>query len=183
MLVYQRVNLPTHGKPRMCGHGRGSVLFHHCRDAWCQGTGYLFSSVTWRRFFWWFFFKLSWFSLGLKQESLLLMVSEILQTHQLRLVCSWNPIILRLRCSSTIPGSCFQDFFSASISGTSRILQAGFLLWGWVSLRIGTSNSLEDHPRTNGYVVNNHDDRFRPLNGVMGPLINGRTSWLVNRAY
>ena len=46
-------------KPRMCGHGRGSVLFHHCRDAWCQGTGYLFSSVTWEEFRW-FFFKLSW---------------------------------------------------------------------------------------------------------------------------
>ncbi len=39
---------------------------------------------------------------------------------------------------------------------------------------------LEDHPRTDGYVVNNHGDRVRPLTGVMGPLINGRTSWLIN---
>ena len=29
---------------------------------------------------------------------------------------------------------------------------------------------LEDHPRI-GSVVNNHGDRFRPLNGVVGPLI------------
>ena len=29
-------------------------------------------------------------------------------------------------------------------------------------------------------MVNNHGDRVRPLTGVMGPLINGRTSWLIN---
>ena len=29
-------------------------------------------------------------------------------------------------------------------------------------------------------MVNNHGDRCCPLNGVVGPLINGRTSWLVN---
>ena len=32
---------------------------------------------------------------------------------------------------------------------------------------------LEDHPRTDGYVVNNHGDRFRPLSRVVGPLPNG----------
>ena len=30
-----------------------------------------------------------------------------------------------------------------------------------------------------GYVVNNHGDRCCPLNWDM-PLINGRTSWLIN---
>ena len=39
---------------------------------------------------------------------------------------------------------------------------------------------LEDHPRTDGYVVNNHGDRFRPLSRVVGPLPNGRTLWLIN---
>ena len=29
-------------------------------------------------------------------------------------------------------------------------------------------------------MVNKHGDRFRPLNGVVGPLTNGRTSWLIN---
>ena len=30
---------------------------------------------------------------------------------------------------------------------------------------------LEDHPRTDGYVVNNHGDRFRPLSvGLWDPL-------------
>ena len=30
-------------------------------------------------------------------------------------------------------------------------------------------------------MVNNHGDRCCPLNGVVGPLINGLNSWLVNR--
>ena len=29
-------------------------------------------------------------------------------------------------------------------------------------------------------MVSNHGDRCCPLNGVVGPLINGQTSWLIN---
>ena len=35
------------------------------------------------------------------------------------------------------------------------------------------------HPMTDGYVVNNHGDRVRPLTGVTGPLPSGRTPWLI----
>ena len=35
-------------------------------------------------------------------------------------------------------------------------------------------------PRTDGYVVKNHGDRFRPLSRVVGPLPNGRTPWFIN---
>ena len=34
-----------------------------------------------------------------------------------------------------------------------------------------------------GYVVNNHGDRKSPKDRVMGPLPNGRTSWLINGGY
>ena len=36
-------------------------------------------------------------------------------------------------------------------------------------------------PRTDGYVVNNHGGSFSsPRPGVVGPLPNGRISWLIN---
>ena len=41
---------------------------------------------------------------------------------------------------------------------------------------------LEDHPRTDGYVgCPNHGGSFSsPRPGVVGPLPNGRISWLIN---
>ena len=42
---------------------------------------------------------------------------------------------------------------------------------------------LEDHPRTDLQVVNNHGDRKSPKDRVVGPLTNGRTSWLSNDGY
>ena len=61
----------------------------------------------------------------------------------------------------------------------SSILSRSLALFDLLSWRVGSSLG-GWAPRTNGYVVNNHGDRFRPLNGVMGPLINGQTSWLIN---
>ena len=38
---------------------------------------------------------------------------------------------------------------------------------------------LEDHPSGCKWLIT-MGDRFCPLNGVVGPLTNGRTSWLIN---
>ena len=47
--------------------------------------------------------------------------------------------------------------------------------WTWMlrSWQPHSSPYLQDHPRTDGYVVNNHGDRKSPKDGVVGPLPNG----------
>ena len=41
---------------------------------------------------------------------------------------------------------------------------------------------LEDHPRTDGYVVNNHGDRFRPLRIGLFFTPSKFPKWLINGA-
>ena len=50
------------------------------------------------------------------------------------------------------------------------------------AIQVGFSPYLEDHPSGCKWLIT-MVSLVSPLSGVMGPLLNGRTSWLINGGY